>query len=157
MVVGQVMSANDPDWSVFWSMGATRFDPADAANLGVGKHVAEDPDKTRADETIGYIVIEQGSGSINGVAYEAALGADTVLGPANSVTPYTYSLSGGLSSASAAAVSVSAMDGNNGGWGVLAGSPALTPSSIGLYLIECQMADSERWHTDTQMSYLIFE
>ena len=46
----------------------------------MGKMVAEDPDKTRADETVGYIVIESGSGSMNGINYTAGLGSDTVRG-----------------------------------------------------------------------------
>ena len=113
--------------------------------------------KVIKDETIGYIVIESGSGSIDGVAYEAALGADTVQGLDDSASPYTYSLSGGLSSVSAAAVSISAMDGNNGAWGVLAGNPALTTTSIGMYALEDQVKDSERTHTTAQMSYIVFE
>ena len=157
VVVGQVMSANDPDWSAFWSMGGSRTSPADASNLNVGKHVAEDSNTTRADETIGYIVIESGSGNINGVAYEAALGGDTVRGFDNSASPYTYSLSGGLSSASAAAASISAMDGNNGAWAVLAGNPALTTTGIGLYVCEDQMNDSEQAHTTAQVAYIVFE
>ncbi|MGB1130017.1 MAG: hypothetical protein ACPG4K_08200, partial [Haloferula sp.] len=157
VVVGQVMSTNDPKWSAFWSMGASHLSPVSASALNLGKHVAEDPDGTRANETIGYIVIESGSGSINGVAYEAGLGADTVRGPGNSATPYSYSLSGGLSSASAAAVSISGMDGNNGAWGVLAGNPAFSPNSLGMYALECQTVDGERGHTTTQMSYIVFE
>jgi hypothetical protein len=157
VVVGQVMSANDADWSAFWSMGSSRTNPVDAANLNVGKHVAEDLNTTRADETIGYIVIESGSGSISGVAYEAALGADTVRGFDDSSNPYTYSLSGGLASASAAAVSISAMDGNNGAWAVLSGSPAFSTTSIGLHACEDQMNDSEQKHTTAQVAYIVFE
>ncbi|NWK55282.1 cadherin domain-containing protein [Verrucomicrobiaceae bacterium N1E253] len=157
VVVGQVMSANDANWSVFWSMGSSRTAPASASVLNVGKHVGEDPNTARANETIGYIVIESGSGSINGVAYEAALGADTVRGFGNSSSPYTYSLSGTLSSSSAAAVSVSGMDGNNGAWAVLSGSPALTTTSIGLHAVEDQMADSEQSHTTTQVGYIVLE
>lgn len=157
VVVGQVMSHNDVDWSAFWSFGPSFLDPANASNLSLGKHVAEDSDTTRADEIIGYIVIESGNGSIEGIAYEAGLGADTVQGAGNSATPYLYSLSGSLSSAGGAAVSISAMDGNNGAWGVLAGNPAFTTSSLGLYALEDQENDSERTHTTTQMSYIVFE
>ena len=96
-------------------------------------------------------------GFINGVAYEAGLGADTVRGIDDSATPYTYSLRGGLSSASAAAVSISAMDGNNGAWGVLAGNPAMTTGSVGMYALEDQAADNERAHTTAQMCYIVFE
>ncbi|MGB1128597.1 MAG: PASTA domain-containing protein, partial [Haloferula sp.] len=157
VVVGQVMSANDPNWSTFWSMGSSRTQPVDSSNLNVGKHVAEDPNAVRADETIGYIVVESGSGAVNGVAYEAALGADTVRGFGNSSTPYTYPLSGGLTTASAAAVSVSGMDGNNGAWAVLSGNPAMTATSLGLHACEDQVGDSEQSHTTTQIAYIVFE
>ena len=51
VVVGQVMSANDPDWSVFWASGNSRTSPPSASQLNVGKHVAEDPNSTRVTET----------------------------------------------------------------------------------------------------------
>ncbi|NWK54946.1 cadherin domain-containing protein [Verrucomicrobiaceae bacterium N1E253] len=157
VVVGQVMSANDANWSVFWSMGSSRTAPADASTLNVGKHVGEDPNTTRANETIAYIVIESGSGTINGVAYEAALGADSVRGFGNSSSPYTYNLSGGLSTVSAAAASISGMDGGNGAWAVLSGSPSLTTTSIGLHALEDQLNDAEQSHTTTQVGYVVFE
>lgn len=157
VVVGQVMSANDPNWSVFWSMGASRTAPADATNLSVGKHVGEDPNNTRANETIGYIVIEAGNGTISGVAYEAGTGADSVKGFGDSVAPYSYTLSGSLSSASAAAISQAAMDGKDGSWAVLSGADPLTSTSISLHLNEDMLADSEHKHTSEQVSYLVFE
>ena len=157
VVVGQVMSDNDSNWSVFWSMGSSRTNPATASNINVGKHVGEDPNVVRANETVGYIVIEQGAGVINGVAYEAALGADIVRGFDNSSNPYTYSLSGNLASASAAALSVSGMDGADGSWAVLSGANPLTPSTLSLHASEDQMNDSELKHSTTQVGYIIFE
>ena len=52
---------------------------------------------TCADETVGYVVIESGSGTIGGRAYTAALGGDTIRGVGDS-PPYSYTHSG-LSSA----------------------------------------------------------
>ena len=78
-------------------------------------------------------------------------------GVENSATPYPYSLTGGLGSATSGAASISGMDGNNGAWAVLAGSPALTTTSIGLYACEDQMNDSEQKHTTTQIGYIVFE
>ena len=89
------------------------------------------------------------------MAYEAALGADSVRGLGNSANPYTYTLSGALSSASSAAASISGMDGNNGAWAVLGGNP--TATSIGLYACEDQEGDSEQNHTTTQVGYIVFE
>ncbi|MES2920383.1 MAG: Ig-like domain-containing protein [Verrucomicrobiota bacterium] len=53
-IFGQVMTANDTRWSAFW------YD-ASANQVKLGKHVGEDTVTTRADETVGYIVMEAGS------------------------------------------------------------------------------------------------
>jgi hypothetical protein len=157
VVVGQVMSANDSNWSSFWSMGATRTDPVDASNLNVGKQVGEDPTTARADETVGYIVIESGSGSINGVAYEAGVGSDVVQGLDDSSSPYVYNLSGTLATASAAAVDLAGMDGADGGRAVLSGASPIGPNSIGLHVTEDLLSDSEQNHTHEQVGYIVFE
>ena len=156
VVVGQVMSANDADWSAFWCHGSSRTNPPDGSNLNVGKMVAEDPDTTRADETVGYIVIESGSGSMNGINYTAGLGSDTVRGVDNTSVGYNYSLSG-LGSASAAAVSLAGLDGGDGGWAVLYGSSPLSSTTLTLAVDEDQLSNSERNHTTEQCGYIVFE
>ena len=80
VVVGQVMSANDPAFSVFWARGADSNAPPSSDALFVGKHVGEDPNPMRSPETIGYIVIEEGKGSIGALEYLAGVGADAVMG-----------------------------------------------------------------------------
>lgn len=157
VVLGQVMSANDSNWSTFWSMGSSRTEAADASNFSVGKQIGADTNTSRADETVGYIVIESGNGTINGVAYEAGLGADLPEGVDETTTGWDYSLSGNLASASAAVVSQAAMDGNDGSWAVLYGATPFTTTSLTLVLDEDQIKDSERSHQDEQVSYLIFE
>jgi subtilisin family serine protease/subtilisin-like proprotein convertase family protein/PKD repeat protein len=105
VVIGQVMTATDADFSVFWACGPSSTDPPDDTTLVVGKHVGEDTDPLdptqppwRADETIGYIVIEGGSGTIkddDGIEvtdYVAGVGPDTIQGIHDS-PPYEYSLS----------------------------------------------------------------
>ncbi|MGB0743350.1 MAG: putative Ig domain-containing protein, partial [Opitutales bacterium] len=156
VVVGQVMSSNDPNWSVFWCQGSSRTSPPSASSLSTGKNVAEDPNQVRADETIGYIVIEAGSGTLDGINLVAGLGADTVQGPGNSSSGYTYSFSG-LSSASTAAVSLAAMDGADGGFAVLTGATPLTTTSMTLFADEDQLGDGERGHTTEQVGYIVFE
>jgi hypothetical protein len=156
VVVGQVMSANDPDWSVFWCMGKNRTSPPDATELNVGKHIGEDPNGMRADESVGFLVIESGTGTLNGINLLAGLGADTVQGPDNSTSGYTYSLSG-LSSASAAAASLAGMDGVDGGFAVMTGATPLTSTSITLYADEDALGDTERGHTTEEVGYLILE
>lgn len=155
VVLGQVMTYNDPDFSSFWARGSSRTAPPSSTTLFVGKTVSEDPDNTRVDETIGYIVVEAGSGSIGSLNYRAALGADTVRGITNS-PPFSYSLSG-LSSASAAIVSVAAMDGNNGGWPILYGANPVSITTLNLAYDEDQANDTERSHTTEQVAYIVFE
>ena len=154
VVLGQVMTSNDV-WSVFWNYGSSRSNPPNGSTLFVGKNVAEDPNAVRANETVGYIVIEAGNGSIDGVNYTAALGADTVRGTTNS-PPYNYTLSG-LSTASVAVISQAAMDGGNGGWAYLYGSSPVSSTTLQLAIDEDQVNDSERNHTTEQVGYIVFE
>ncbi len=151
VLVGQVMSANDPDFSVFWSRGSSVKNSASATDLFVGKNIAEDPDTTRADETIGYIVMEEGSGEINGYLYEAAMGADVVDGLNGN--GYDYSLQT-ITDVTAAVASQSGMDGGNGGWAVLRQTPGagILPVAID----EDQLKDNERSHTSEEVSYIVF-
>ena len=94
----------------------------------MGKHVGEDSDTTRADETIGYLVFETGSGTVSGVSYIAGLGADTVSGSGNS-PPYSYSFNSTLN-VQTAVVSQNGMDGVNGGWAILYGDNAVSADAL---------------------------
>ena len=154
VVLGQVMTENDGDWSVFWASGSSQANPPSASDFAAGKHVAEDSDIARANETIGYIVIESGSGSMDGVNYLAALGADIVEGP--NAGGDTYAISG-LANAGVAILSASGMDGGNGGWPVLFGNTPVTNTAITLTFDEDQILDTERSHTTEQVSYLVFD
>jgi len=60
VVIGQVLSYNDVRWSVFWSRGNDPLTDCAGQDFWVGKHVGEDPERTRSTETIGYIVMESG-------------------------------------------------------------------------------------------------
>jgi subtilisin-like proprotein convertase family protein len=97
VVIGQVMTANDADFSVFWSRGTedSITEPPTSTTLYVGKHAGEDfgvdltTPPVRADETIGYVVLESGGGMIGGREYLAGITGDTILGMDN-VPPFTY-------------------------------------------------------------------
>ena len=149
------MTANDPLWSSFWASNGSRTSPPSASALYVGKHVGEDGNTTRADETIGYVVIESGSGTVDGLTYAAAVGSDTVKGVNNS-PPYTYAL-GGLASPMVAVVSSAGMDGGDGGFPLLFGSDPVTATSLDLAVDEDQIGDSERRHTTEQLAYIVFD
>ena len=127
-----------------------------SSTLFTGKNVAEDSDTTRATETVGFIVIQAGSGTLDGSGYRTALGADTIQGSTNAIRSYTFSSP--LNSTPAFAIaSQSAMDGNNGGWAYLRGASALTANSITLAVDEDQIRDSERAHTTEQVAYFVSE
>ncbi|MGB2985870.1 MAG: agmatine deiminase family protein, partial [Phycisphaerae bacterium] len=157
VVLGQVMSNNDADWSVFWCQGTARTNPPVASALRTGKTVCEDTDTTRANETVGFIVFERGHGTIGGVAFEALVGADSVMGVSDS-PPYTYTFDTSFSSAPAVAVTTMAgMDGGNGGWSYSHGSTLATTTTLYLSIDEDQIGDTERNHTTEQVGYVVFE
>ncbi len=156
VVIGQVMTENDANWSHFWSNGGSRQTPPSAATLNTGKSVGEDTVTSRADETVGFIVIEAGHGTIGGVEFEAALGADTVRGTGNN-PPYSYSYSTPFSAAPTVAVaSQSAMDGNDGSWVQAHGATLSSAGTLFLSVDEDQIGGSERRHTSEQVSYAVF-
>jgi hypothetical protein len=109
----------------------------------------------RPAETLAYVVIEKGSGKIEGKKYLAGLGADTVRGMENG-PPYTYSLSG-LTLASAAIVSQGGMDAADGGWPVLYGPNAVRPAELRLAIDEDWYFSPERRHTTEQVFYIVFD
>ena len=158
VVLGQVMSENDPRWSVFWASAQSRQSPPDAANLKVGKHVGHDSTVFRADEILGYIVIEASSGQLEGVNYQAALGADTVRGFTDNPVA-SYPLLGGLPTPTPAKVAIlssAAMDGGDGGWPVLFGD-YLASGQLSLVFDEDQIGDAERAHTTEQVAHIILD
>ncbi len=156
VVLGQVMTENDPDWSVFWSRGATQGDPPSPAVLATGKMVGEDPDTTRADETIGVVVFEAGHGTLAGVEFEAGLGPDTVAG-VDDAPPYAVAFGTAFAEApEVAVVSMAGMNGANGGWAQAHGPAPATPTSLALSIDEDQIADPERSHITEQVAYAVF-
>ena len=157
VVLGQVMSESDADFSVFWDQGSVRTDPPSAAALTTGKTVAEDSDVTRSNETVGFIVFEAAHGTIAGVEFEAALGADSVGGVGDS-PPYTYTFNTLFAgSPSIAILTMAGVDGANGGWAQVHGATLANTTSLFLSVDEDQILDSERAHTPEQVGYLVFE
>jgi len=169
VVVGQVMTYNCQDvarcnctiddpgcyWTVFWSCSGSSSKKPPNSTLKVGKHVGQDPREV-GHETIGYVVIEAGSGSIDSTNYEAGLGPDLIRGMGNR-PPYTYSLGGLSFIPSTAIVSQAAMDGSDGGWAVLYGADWFTASGLKLAIEEDWVWDTERRHTNEQVAYILFE
>ena len=149
VVLGQVMTANDDAWSVFWSKGsATKYVP-DSGSLFVGKHVGEDPDNSREDETVGYMVFEKGSYIFNGTVLQAEVGGDIVNGVQNGGKIYTN-----LPDSDYVVASQSAMDGGDGGFAVLLGDHKPQDGSLLFAIQEDLLKDSERKHTSEQIAWL---
>lgn len=155
VVMGQVMTFNDARASVFWSNNCVNrnLEAGQNGRYCVGKHIGQ-INSTRSTETLGYFVVEQGSGSINDMQFAAALGADSVAGVGNN-PPYNYSLSDNFEIGIA---SQAGEDGGQGGWAVLYGSDPLPSGSIRLAIDEETVAgDTSRTHTNEQVGYWVFK
>jgi hypothetical protein len=154
VVLGQVMTANDDRWSVFWaSLSNSQASPPDAERLAAGKHIGADTITDRAVETLSLVIIESGSYFLRNTDFEARVGDDTVLG----VTVdegFTYPLD--LEDPEGAVLSAAGMDGGDGYWPVLFTDQPFGINQIKLAVDEDQIADSERSHTDEQVAYLAF-
>ena len=155
VVLGGIQTANDAGWSVFWARGNARQNPPSAATLYTGLSVAEDVDTTRASERVGYFVIEAGAGALDGVAFEAFLGSDSVTGYADTASGNSYALTQAYGSEAVAIVSQAAEDGGNGGWAVL--RAGVQSSSLQLSIDEDQIGDSERNHTTEQVAVVVID
>lgn len=155
-VLHQVISTNDANWSTTWSYSDNAVNPPTASNIHVGKHIAHDTvNTTRADELLGYIVVETNNGAVNGVDFESALGADSLIGATSA--PVNYSLLAPATTYRHGIASQAAMDGGDGGWAVLAGMPPMSSGSMALSIDEDTIGDTERGHTTEQAAYWVFE
>ncbi len=152
-VLGQVMTCNDSDWSVFWCHGSEVWHPPGGSGCYPGKHVGQDGDTTRENETLGVIVVDSVSNA-NGDQVYAGVGSDTV----QSVTdnpPYAYYPD--AADPLAAIVSQVAMDGGDGSWAYLYGTSPFGNGYLNLAVDEDQIGDSERGHTTEQVAYVVFD
>ncbi len=152
MVLGQVMTFGDSDFSVFHAndceaSGNPPYLSGFADGICVTKMVAEDT-TTRGNETLGIIVIESGSGNYDGIAYTAALGGNSIDGVGNSGA--SYGLGGTFEFATA---TLSGLNGNNGGWAVFLGSGAVGGATLSLAIDEDQLQDTERSHIAENVAY----
>jgi hypothetical protein len=156
VVLGQVMSDNDPAWSVFWTYGNTRDFPPTPTVLRTGKMVGRDPSTVRAPETLGFVVFEAGHGSLGGVELEAGLGPDTV-GGIDDGPPFVYTFSTPFAAPpSVALVTAQGQEGTDGTWAYTFGDPMSTASQLLLSNDEDQIVDAERNHTPQRVAYAVF-
>jgi hypothetical protein len=154
VVLGQVMSFNDNAWSVFWSRGSTRSAAPDPLNLFTGKHVGKDNRMRRADETVGYIVVETGHAKLAGIEMETRHGGKIVMDYVSGTYKYTFRTR--FSTApNVVVLSQTGMNGLEGSWAVLKTKP--TTGCLWLAVDEDQTTTSERSHTTPEMvDYAVF-
>ncbi|MEL6858616.1 MAG: hypothetical protein AAFO74_09535 [Pseudomonadota bacterium] len=153
VILGQVMSFNDSQASVFTSNNCSnRGAPATLTNICVTKHIGMIND-TRLSETLGFIITEPGTGTVNQVDYAFARGGNSVAGTGNT-PPYTYSVSGDFEIGVA---TMAAENGGNGGWAVLYGNDPLPSNTINLAVEEETVAgDTTRRHINEELYYGVF-
>ena len=156
IVLGQVMSFNDVNASVFWTNNCVNRNrsPFELNNRAcVGKHIGQ-INGTRASETLGYIVAESGSGTLNDIAYTLARGADSIRGVGNT-PPFSYTVADDYD---VGVLSQDGEDGGQGGWAVLYGADPLPSTRIDMAIDEETVAgDTTRTHTREQVSYWLFK
>lgn len=154
IALGQVMTFNDADASAFFANDCDdRRNPAFlsgfADGICVGKHIGQ-VSGSRADETLGVIVVEAGTGSYTGIAYNAGAGAATIRGVGNA-PPYSYGLGSGFEFAVA---TINGMRGAQGGWAVMYGANPLAGSSVTLAIDEETISgDVSRAHTNERVDF----
>jgi len=157
VVLGQVMSYNDPKFSAFWTSNGNAGNPPDSSFLFVGKHIGEEPIYYRENETLGFIIGSPSDGTANNVFYAIAQGANSIRGVGDSPA-YSYSFSSlPHTTYSYGVATQSAENGGNGGWTTLYGS---TPISTQINLAideETAAGDTTRKHTNEQVSYWVFD
>jgi len=156
VVVGQVMTANDLQWSVFWCMGQNAQQAPHKYFLSTGKHVAEDTVTNRAHETIGYIVFEQAHGRIGAMPYDAVASSPSVEGVDNSPPDNVTFFSAFTTAPQVLLVGQAGMRDNDGGWGLIYGNPPCNKNRAYCAIDEDKIGDAERSHAGEQVSVLAF-
>lgn len=151
LVLHQIQTYNDTGWIETWiSRQNSSSNPPNTTGFQIAMNGAEAV-TTHAAETLGWVAIETGTGTINGINFEAAITPDTIQGHQNGC--YSRSFSNTYSSSPLVLADQLEMDGSDGSWGV---GCALSSSTIGMHAEEDQQNDSERNHTSETFGFLAF-
>jgi spore coat protein A len=152
VVLGQVLTTNDPRFSVFWAGGQDPTASPDGSFLRVGKHVGEDPDTERLDEILGYVVLESRAGRFGAQLFAAGIGADVVTALAK--PPPALQLLPDFGGLRAALVAQSGMQDADGSWAVLARPLDPTWPVLAVAVDEELIGDGERQHRTERVAEL---
>ena len=155
IVLHQVMSYNDPNWiTTYVSSDGNKNNPPTTTGFQISLHNAE-LGGSHGTETVGYIIIEQASGTNGGVYYESQISGDVVEGVDNDPTCSAYPVTflNTYTSSPLVIEAIQSMDGNNGGW---AQKCSVTTSQVNLRIDEDQFADEDRTHITEDVAVFIF-
>ncbi|MEO0466304.1 MAG: hypothetical protein AAF216_07155 [Pseudomonadota bacterium] len=158
VLVGQVMSFNDTLASVFHATDCEQrqnrpFQGGFSDGACVGKHIGQ-INGTRASETLGYMVIENGTGNANNIFWQAGRTGNNVAGTGNN-PPYSNSVSRDFDAGVGA---MAGENGGNGGWWVFYGADPLPSGQIsGAIEEETVAGDRSRSHINEEVNYWLFE
>lgn len=155
VVTGQVMSFNNTGFSAFWSGNcSSRKTPPGNAAICIGKHTGMITPNLPNPETLGYFIAEEAEYFMAHAYLKIELGGNSIRGVGSDAAPYTYPLPRSFSHATA---TQSAMNGGNGGWGVLYGSTPVS-TTLNLAIDEETVANaSGRAHTAEEVAYWVAE
>jgi hypothetical protein len=160
------MSYNDARWSAFWSRGSAINLPPDKDNLWTGKHTGEDAGNG-ADETVGYIVIDQGTRNpLDGMPIETNRGSSILvdyfgeqeqqysfLETFDNIPKVAVLSQAGMKNG--ATTTTGGNGGGDGSWAVLA---AIKSTQYMLVAVdEDAVTDDERSHGQEEADYIVFE
>jgi hypothetical protein len=156
IVLHQVMSYDDPSWiTTYVSRETTTSSPPDSGDAGfrIALNGAEAA-TSHANETVGYIIFEEGFGEIDGIKYDLKRTGDSISGYSNS-PPFNTAFSQSFGSIPTVVLAVhQEVDGGDGGWCVV---HTITQTQAGLMMDEDQVSDSDRSHTTETCAFLAFE
>jgi flagellin-like protein len=156
IVLHQVMSYNDPAWiTSYVSKANSRTAPPSSGDSGfrIALNGAEAVDTHQAED-IGYIIIQEGYNTLNGIEWEAKQTTDTIQGLVDS-PPYNTSFDQTFSGVPNVVLAFQQeMDGGNGGWALVYSTSS---TQLGLACDEDQVRDSERNHTTETCGFMVFE
>ena len=153
VVLGQVISTNDEKWSVFWAQGTgDKSTLPSRAGLKVGKHIGEDTATgTRANEMLGFIVMEGGHATMGGDEWEANRSLTMASGYVQAIREYSF-LQAFRATPAVLVVSQVGQRGSDGSWAVTKGAPAA--GHFQPAVDEDTMGDSERMHSSENLDYV---
>lgn len=160
-VLGSIESYNDTNFSYFYAKGSgANATLPSSSSLITGKHVAEDSNTSRNNETISVLVVESGHGTLNNgdIEYEAN---QTTTAPVDRIEenpPYTVSFSTPFSSTpTVAIVSQNGISGSDGPSVNMYGNSILSTTNIDLAVMEDEITDTEQTGNTENLSYFVLE